>query len=135
MRNRSGGESETYHLTCPVCGALPGTSCLEDFQELRRIHLPRLMSVAERNRRHAASGWEPPELVERRLTNRDVEAASTPPLGLDPRAGVIESRAGAPLPGSGLGAGLALRAAAMQAVLASRAPEIAGALGLTGQAS
>ena len=62
-----GGEFETYHLTCPVCGALPGTSCMEDFQELERVHPSRRMSVAERNRRHAASGWEPPELAERRL--------------------------------------------------------------------
>ena len=85
MRNRRGGESETYHLTCPVCGALPGTSCLEDYQELERIHPSRRMSVAERNRRHAASGWEPPELAERRLTKRNAEAASAPRLGLGPR--------------------------------------------------
>ena len=87
MGNRRGGGSETYHLTCPVCGALPGTSCLEDYQELERIHPSRRMSVAERNRRHAASGWEPPELVERRLRERDGEAASAPPprLGPEPR--------------------------------------------------
>jgi hypothetical protein len=71
MRWRRGDEPETYHLTCPVCGALPGTSCIEDFQELERVHPSRKMSVDERNRRHAAFGWEPPELAERRLGNRD----------------------------------------------------------------
>ena len=71
MRWQRGDEAETYHLTCPVCGALPGTSCIEDFQELERVHPSRRMSVAERNHRHAASGWEPPELAERRLGNRD----------------------------------------------------------------
>lgn len=71
MRWRRGDEPETYHLTCPVCGALPGTSCTEDFQELERVHPSRRMSVDERNRRHAASGWEPPELAERRLGNPD----------------------------------------------------------------
>jgi hypothetical protein len=29
------GKFETYHLTCMVCGAPPGTTCLdEDYQEL-----------------------------------------------------------------------------------------------------
>ena len=35
------------------------------------MHPSRRMSVAERNRRHAAIGWEPPELAERRLGKRD----------------------------------------------------------------
>jgi hypothetical protein len=87
MRNHRGGESEVYHLTCPVCGTLPGTSCLEDYQELGRIHPSRRISVAERSRRHAASGWEPPELTERRLKRRDAEPASAPPApGPAPRA-------------------------------------------------
>ena len=94
MGNRRGGGSETYHLTCPVCGALPGTSCLEDYQELERIHPSRRMSVAERNRRHAASGWEPPELVERRLRERDAEAASAPPPGPGPGPGPGHRAAG-----------------------------------------
>jgi hypothetical protein len=80
MGNRRGGEFEIYHLTCPVCGALPGTSCLEDYQELERIHPSRRISVAERNRRHAASGWEPPELTERRLKERGAETASVSPV-------------------------------------------------------
>jgi hypothetical protein len=79
MRIRLGGESETYHLTCPVCGALPGTSCIEDYQELERVHPSRRMSVAERNRRHATSGWEPPELAERRVRERDAKAPTVPP--------------------------------------------------------
>jgi hypothetical protein len=79
-------EFETYYLTCPVCGALPGTSCIEDYQELERVHPSRRMSVAERNRRHAASGWEPPELVERRRRERDAEAASAPPPSTGTRA-------------------------------------------------
>ena len=86
MPNRRSGEFETYHLTCPVCGALPGTSCLEYYQELERVHPSRRMSVAERNRRYAASGWEPPELVERRLRQRDAEASSAPPPGPRPEA-------------------------------------------------
>jgi hypothetical protein len=46
MRSRRGDEPETYYLTCPVCGALPGTSCIEDYQELARVHPSRRMSVA-----------------------------------------------------------------------------------------
>jgi hypothetical protein len=77
-RRERGDEPETYHLTCPVCGALPGTSCIENYPELDRVHPSRRMSVAERNRRHAATGWEPPELTERRLRERGAgdEAAS-----------------------------------------------------------
>ena len=78
MRNRQNGKCETYHLTCPVCGALPGTSCLEDYRELERVHPSRRMSVAERNRRHATSGWEPPELAEQRLRERDADIADAP---------------------------------------------------------
>ena len=86
MGNRRGGATGTYHLTCPVCGALPGTSCLEDYQELEQIHPSRRVSVAERNRRQADSGWEPPELAERRPRERDAEAANTPPPHPGPRA-------------------------------------------------
>ena len=77
MRSRRGGEPETYHLTCPVCGALPGTSCIENYQERERVHPSRKMSVAERNRR-AANGWEPPELTERRLRERGAQGAGAP---------------------------------------------------------
>ena len=29
------GKSEVHHLTCMVCGALPGTTCIDsDYQEL-----------------------------------------------------------------------------------------------------
>jgi hypothetical protein len=79
MRSRQGEEFETYHLTCPVCAALPGTSCIdEEYQELARVHPSRRVSVAERNRRRDASGWEPPELAERRL--RRHQAIARAPL-------------------------------------------------------
>jgi hypothetical protein len=52
MSGRNDAGFETYHLMCPICGALPQTTCIDwDFQELERIHLSRRMSVAERNRR------------------------------------------------------------------------------------
>lgn len=78
MYGYRGGEFETYHLTCPVCGALPGTSCIENHRELERVHPSRRMSVAERNRRHAATGWGPPELAERHLREQAAEGGSTP---------------------------------------------------------
>ena len=81
MRSRRGDEPETYYLTCPVCGALPGTSCIEDYQELARVHPSRRMSVAERNRRHAATGWEPPELAGLRLRERGTGGTALSPHG------------------------------------------------------
>jgi hypothetical protein len=79
MRNRQGEESETYHLTCPVCSALPGTSCIDEgYQELAKVHPSRRISIAERNRRHAASGWEPPELAERHRREHDAKVARAP---------------------------------------------------------
>jgi hypothetical protein len=61
---------ETHHLACMVCGALPGTTCLDsDYQELPQVHPSRRMSIAERNWRFRR-GWEPPELVELRRKRR-----------------------------------------------------------------
>ena len=72
---RSGqGRFETYHLTCMVCGALPGTTCIEDDQELAQVHPSRRMTISERNWRFR-QGWEPPELVERRRKQQAAEAA------------------------------------------------------------
>jgi hypothetical protein len=66
---------ETYHLMCQVCGALPGTTCIDDdYQELAWVHPSRRMSIAERNWRFR-QGWEPPELAERRRKRRAEEAA------------------------------------------------------------
>ena len=66
---------ETYHLTCPVCGALPGTTCIDtDYQELTQVHPSRRMSIGERNWRFR-QGWEPPELVEQRRKRRAEESA------------------------------------------------------------
>lgn len=66
---------EIHHLICPVCGALPGTTCLDnDYQELAQVHPSRRMSIGERNRRFQ-QGWEPPELVEQRRQRRAAEAA------------------------------------------------------------
>jgi hypothetical protein len=97
MLGRRGDEPETYHLTCPVCGALPGTSCIEDFQELERVHPSRRMSVAERNRRHAVTGWEPPELAERRPGKPDPETArALQPAAASPECG--RPQAAAPRP-------------------------------------
>jgi hypothetical protein len=57
---------ETHHLMCMVCGALPGTTCLdEDLRELELVHPSRRLTIAERNWR-TRNGWEPPELAERR---------------------------------------------------------------------
>lgn len=89
MRRRQSEEFETYHLTCPVCGALPGTSCIdEEFQELARVHPSRRMSVAERNWRRHESGWEPPELVERRIKERRTRIARAPVFSPRPGPGV-----------------------------------------------
>jgi hypothetical protein len=69
------GRFETYHLTCMVCGALPGTTCLdEDYQELPQVHPSRRMSIGERNWRFR-QGWEPPELVEQRRKRHAEEKA------------------------------------------------------------
>jgi hypothetical protein len=85
MRDRQDGKPETSHLTCPVCGALPGTSCIEDDRELAQVHPSRRMSIAERNYRLRASGWEPPELAERRRREQAVKVARA--LLFDPRLG------------------------------------------------
>jgi hypothetical protein len=89
-------EFETYHLTCPVCGALPGTTCLdEEYQELATVHPSRRMSVAERNRRRHENGWEPPELAERRTAGR-APSATLPVAGQGRAAAAIGGvRAGA----------------------------------------
>jgi len=85
MRHGQGEKPETYHLVCPVCSALPGTSCIEDDQELATIHPSRRLSIAERNHRRHASGWEPPELAER---HRKEHAAKVARAALfDPRLG------------------------------------------------
>lgn len=61
-------ESETYHLMCMVCGALPGMTCVDsDFHELPQVHPSRRISISERNWR-SLQGWEPPELLEQRRT-------------------------------------------------------------------
>ena len=76
---------ETFHLTCMVCGALPGTTCIdEDYQELPRVHPSRRMSIGERNWRFR-QGWEPPELAERRRKRQAREAARA--ALFDPRLG------------------------------------------------
>jgi len=82
MRDRQSEKPETCALTCPVCGALPGTSCIEDDRELAEIHPSRQISIAERNYRRHASGWEPPELAERRRRAQAARAAL-----FDPRLG------------------------------------------------
>jgi hypothetical protein len=75
---------ETHHLTCMVCGALPGTTCLDGDQERAEIHPSRRMSIAERNWR-SGRGWEPPELVGRHRKQRREEAARA--ALFDPRLG------------------------------------------------
>lgn len=66
---------ETYHLTCMVCGALPGTTCIgEGAEELSEVHPSRRLTIAERNWR-TLRGWEPPELVEKRRQQRAQESA------------------------------------------------------------
>jgi hypothetical protein len=73
---------EAYHLTCMVCGALPGVTCVDDDQERAEVHPSRRMSIAERNWR-SRNGWEPPELVERRR-RRQAEVAGRAAL-FDPQ--------------------------------------------------
>jgi hypothetical protein len=86
MRGERDGEFQTYHLTCPVCGALPGTTCIGDaYQELPEVHPSRRVSIAERNRRWSADGWEPPELAERDRERLAAERARAPLF--DPRLG------------------------------------------------
>jgi hypothetical protein len=75
---------ETHHLTCMVCGALPGVTCVDGDQERPEVHPSRRMSIPERNWR-SRNGWEPPELVERRRRRRAEEAARAPLF--DPRFG------------------------------------------------
>ena len=51
-------ESETYHLMCMVCGALPGMTCVDsDFHELPQVHPSRRISISERNWR-SLQGWD-----------------------------------------------------------------------------
>ncbi len=76
---------ETSHLTCMVCGALPGTTCIDDsFQELPEVHPSRRMSIAERNWRFR-QGWVPPELAEKYRKQRAAEAQRA--ALFDPRLG------------------------------------------------
>jgi hypothetical protein len=88
---RAGREQfETHHLTCMVCGAVPGTACVDtDFHELPQVHASRRMSISERNWR-SGQGWEPPELVSQRRGRQRQEAARAalfdPTLGPDARA-------------------------------------------------
>src|ERR1039457_462296 len=43
-------EFETHHLTCPVRGSLPGTTCVDsDFHELPEVHPSRRMTISGRN--------------------------------------------------------------------------------------
>jgi hypothetical protein len=66
---------ETYHLICPVGGALRGTTCIDtDYQELAQVHPSRRMSIDERNWRFR-QGREPPELVEQRRSRQAEESA------------------------------------------------------------
>lgn len=95
------GKFETYHLTCMVCGVLPGTTCLdEDYRELPQVHPSRRMSIGERNWRFR-QGWEPPELVERRRKRQAEEKgpgcsvqSATWPGGEAGAEGPAESRPG-----------------------------------------
>lgn len=78
MSGRNDSGFETYHLTCPVCSALPQTTCIDwDYRELEKVHPSRRMSVAERNRR-SGEGWEPHELAERHRQARAARAAKAP---------------------------------------------------------
>jgi hypothetical protein len=84
MRFRADG-FEIYHLTCMVCGALPGTTCIDDdYQELMEVHPSRRVSIQERNRRFG-EGWVPPEVAERRRERHAREIARAPLF--DPRLG------------------------------------------------
>ena len=85
-----GGRRETHHLTCPVCGALPGTTCVDEGEELDKVHPSRHISVAERNWR-SLNGWEPPELTERRTSRQDEE--DTRALLFNPRLGTAPAAA------------------------------------------
>ena len=85
-------EGESWFLLCPICGALPHTTCVEDGEELLRVHPSRKIPIAERNRR-TAEGWVPPELVARR-------ASASVPRQLDRRSqsqtpGIAPTRAAA----------------------------------------
>jgi hypothetical protein len=62
---RFDGDLEVHHPVCPVCGALPGTTCVQDGQKRDQVHPSRRLSIAERNRR-SVRGWIPPELAARR---------------------------------------------------------------------
>lgn len=42
---------EIYHLMCPACGAMLGTTCVVENQERESVHPSRRLSIAERNRR------------------------------------------------------------------------------------
>lgn len=76
---------ETHHLTCLVCGALPGTACVDrDFQELQAVHESRRMPVSERNWR-LAQGWQPPELADERRARKIQNVARA--VLFDPRRG------------------------------------------------
>ena len=83
-------KSETHHLVCMVCGAFPGTACIDrDFHELPQVHPSRRMSISERNWR-SRQGWQPPELVEQQRTRLKQQAARAalfdPRLGPDAKA-------------------------------------------------
>jgi hypothetical protein len=76
---------ETHHLTCLVCGALPGTACVDsEFQELPEVHPSRRITISERNWR-LQQGWQPPELADDRRT-RKIEEITRAVL-FDPRLG------------------------------------------------
>lgn len=78
MNDRVVSRFQIHHLTCPVCGALPGTTCIdENYRELPEIHPSRRVSIAERNRRFS-EGWLPPVLAERYQERRAAEAARAP---------------------------------------------------------
>lgn len=79
------GELETSPHTCMVCGALPGTTCIDDnYQELAQVHPSRRMSVAERNWRFR-NGWVPSELANKYRKRRAQEAGRA--ALFDPRLG------------------------------------------------
>ena len=70
---------ETHQLMCVVCGALPGTTCLdEDLRELAEVHPSRRLTIAERNWR-TRNGWEPPELAARRERGAAPARPADPP--------------------------------------------------------
>lgn len=116
---------ETHHLTCMVCGALPGTTCIDDdYQELPQVHPSRRMSLGERNWRFG-QGWQPPELAEKYRKQRAAEAARA--ALFDPRLGpgvkaVLEGQGRARRP-----AVLLAWSAQMKPTCAQRSPE--GAIG------